>query len=124
MKTYDVILEKVLVFYEDFLMHVFFILAILSPFTWQKIVFSVAFIWTFFCFVTRFKRVRNMKTEKPELKPPVQKVPATDENLYSACMYMRHDFGLLEDKEKELMLREGFMWANAFTKVIEDEQNK
>lgn len=65
-----------------------------------------------------------MKTEKPKLKPPIQKVPATDEMLYSACMYMSHDFGLWEKEEREKMMREGFRWADAFCKVVEDVENK
>jgi hypothetical protein len=69
-----------------------------------------------------FKGERYQKKDrlKPQLKPPIQVVPATEENLSSACMYMRHDFGLLDKTEQEILMGKGFAWAHAFSKVIED----
>lgn len=44
---------------------------------------------------------------------------STERNLYSACLTMRHDFGLLDKSEQERIMNEARMWAEVFAK--EDE---
>jgi len=43
--------------------------------------------------------------------------------IESACMYYRHDFGLLEGAERGHVIFEAREWARAFDKAIEDTRS-
>jgi len=43
----------------------------------------------------------------------------TDEQIASVCLSMRHDFGLMSQKERELMMSEARSWEHAFRKERE-----
>lgn len=47
----------------------------------------------------------------------------TDAEAYSACMYMRHDFGLLPSHERKEMMFDAREWLHSWRKVNEDSSN-
>ena len=47
----------------------------------------------------------------------------TDAEAYGACMYMRHDFGLLPSHERKEMMFEARLWLISWSKVNEDNSN-
>jgi hypothetical protein len=47
----------------------------------------------------------------------------TSAEAYSACMYWRHDFGLLPSHERKELMFEAELWLIAWKKVIEDGSN-
>lgn len=44
--------------------------------------------------------------------------PPTDAQIYSVCFSFRHDFGLLTQNERELMIFEARKWWKAITEEI------
>lgn len=53
----------------------------------------------------------------------LERVP-TDAETASACMYWRHDFGLLSESDRIQLVREARQWLLAWKKVIEDTARK
>jgi hypothetical protein len=51
----------------------------------------------------------DMKDPQPEWEP-------TPQNVDSACLSVRHDFGLLGDGERKLLRLEAIEWLNAWRK--------
>lgn len=45
--------------------------------------------------------------------------PLTEEQLASACLWYRHDFGLMDDAQRQALMAEAARWALAFGKSIE-----
>lgn len=51
-------------------------------------------------------------------EPPAQQ-PMTAEQIASACVTYRHDFGLLPEVERHLLMAEARRWADAFGMEVE-----
>src|SRR5690606_19829556 len=51
-------------------------------------------------------------------EPPAQE-PMTAEQVASACVTYRHDFGLLPEVERHLLMAEARRWAAAFGMEVE-----
>lgn len=51
-------------------------------------------------------------------EPPAQE-PMTAEQVASACVTYRHDFGLLPEVERHLLMAEARRWADAFGMEVE-----
>ena len=47
----------------------------------------------------------------------------TDAEAYGACMYFRHDFGLLPSHERKELMFVAELWLIAWKKVNEDSSN-
>lgn len=47
----------------------------------------------------------------------------TDAEAYDACMYFRHDFGLLPSHERKELMFVAELWLIAWKKVNEDSSN-
>ena len=54
------------------------------------------------------------KVEKQIPQAAPKREPLTYEQLVSACYTYRHDFGLLDPDEQELVIEEAGRWAKAF----------
>lgn len=67
--------------------------------------------------------MRWLKTLFRKGSNKAQRVPdATD--LANACLYFRHDFGLLPDSEMNRVMFEAKHWLEAWNKAFEDKDKK
>ena len=71
------------------------------------------------------KRLRQWMKRRDAVAPTglLEREP-TDAEAYSACMYMRHDFGLLPSHERKELMFEARLWLISWSKVNEDSSNK
>ena len=70
------------------------------------------------------KRLKQwMKRRNADASTSLLEREPTDAEAYSACMYMRHDFGLLPSHERKEMMFESRLWLISWSKVNEDSSN-
>lgn len=71
-------------------------------------------------FVAEANQAEKFKPRKPKLEPlPAGVEPLTLAQLNSACMWYRHDFGLMDAEEQERMRWAAKEWLRAWRKELE-----
>ena len=66
---------------------------------------------------------KRAEIEANENPADLLKRPPSGKEIDSACMYMRHDYGLMSLMERDKLRYEATEWLKAWAKVEEDGEN-